>query len=143
MAGVLQMQTESSIVIKRGLEEVFSVMQDIERWPDFLSSHKNLQIIRKGIEGVMIGWGGIIRWRSIITIDKENKRIKMETLNWPVKGLVGEWRFKEIEEGTEVRVLHLFNSKTPFIHSLLEKLSERIINKMDRDALKGLKEKIE
>lgn len=137
------MDLKHSIVIKGSVDKVFSVMSDVERWPEFLSSHQKVRIVSKEQNKMILEWIWKIKWRSLITIDPKDRKIRSELMNWPAKGLTADWIFEEIPEGTKMTAIHNFNPKAPIIGGLLKLIAKEILNKMSPNTLKALKERIE
>jgi ribosome-associated toxin RatA of RatAB toxin-antitoxin module len=114
-------KVENAIYIKAKMERVFSVVSDFEAWPQFVPMYKEVKVVeRKDSKMVIERKGDVggreVFWRSEVELIPPDL-IRSRQVIGPIPDMEIEWRFEEVEEGTEVRVLHLFNSKTPFIHS--------------------------
>ncbi|MDI6703188.1 MAG: SRPBCC family protein [bacterium] len=135
------MHIENSIVIKGDIDKVFQVMADVERWPEFLSSHRKMDIISKEGNRIMIKREGMIKWRSIITI--KDRLMRSKQLEGPLRGLIAEWRFEETLEGTKMTLVHNFNYKISLGKLILEPIVARILKKIGNNTLRCVKKRVE
>ncbi|MDI6791701.1 MAG: SRPBCC family protein [bacterium] len=137
------MQTENSIAIKGSLEEVFSVMADVESWPLYLSSHRDMRILRKEEDMIEIERKGIIKWISVIEIDRENIQIKSDQIKGPVKGLKALWRFEELKGETKMVLEHSYHCQVSVIGWIIELIVAFALKKISNNTLKAVKERVE
>jgi len=142
------MQTENSIVIKGDIDEVFSVVQDVERYPEFMPQFKETEIIKKDGNKILvkrrIKIGCLpLDWQSEMVIGKD-RWIKFTHLTGLLRGMETEWRFKETEEGVEIRVFHNLEIKIPIVGRIITFiLWEAFIKKTAEIMLKKIKERVE
>ncbi|MDI6703194.1 MAG: SRPBCC family protein [bacterium] len=139
--------TEDTIVIKGNVDEVFEISSDVERYPEFIPTYKEVRILSKeGPEMIVereseAGY----KWRSRVFVDKDKRLIKAEQLEGPLKGMKIEWKFAEIDDGTRIVLTHDFEyKKVPLIGNLIGRLIvSRIVKKMATQTLEGVKRKVE
>lgn len=138
------MHTENSIIINGSMDDVFDVMTDVKRWPQFLSSHKKMDFDYLENGKIMVRRHGIIKWESVITIDQTNKSMKSNQCNGPLKGLIAVWKFEE-QEGhkTTMWLFHEFYLNLPLIGILIEALVSVILRRISNNTLKAVKKEVE
>lgn len=107
------MYIEHSIVIKGDLNNVFQLMADVESWHEnFPHVYRNeAKILKKEGGKLLIERDGVIKWKSFLTINRDNKLIQAEHLKGLTKGLIAIWKFEKIPEGTKMIATHKFKDK--------------------------------
>lgn len=142
---------ENSIIINEKLDKVFKVVQDIEKYPDFIPEFKSQKILTKEdnkivIERTVKVLGLPFTWISNGII-KKNESIKFEQIKGLLKGMSTEWIFEPIEERTKIKVIHTLDLKIPFpiIKDIIGRflIWDIFIKKIANKILENLKKKIE
>ncbi|MFH1562292.1 MAG: SRPBCC family protein [Nitrospirota bacterium] len=142
-------RTVNSILIKADMNRVFSVAADMEKYPEFIPSYKEVKVVsREGNKMIVERIGQVgkkaVKWKSCVTIEP-NKSIKAEQLEGPIKGMQIQWLFENTKDGVQITLTHDFEyKKIPLIGNLIGKLIvARIVKKMAEETLKGIKGRAE
>lgn len=93
-------------------EDMFALVADVERYPEFLPFCRNLRIVRRtpGEEGVEtlvadmeVGYKAIHeRFTTRVTLDRPRLRILVEYIDGPFRYLENRWMFRAAGAGSEV-----------------------------------------
>ncbi|HAW50273.1 TPA: hypothetical protein DCX16_04935 [bacterium] len=135
---------KSEIIINKSLDEVFQVVIDVERWGEFLPTHKNMKILSSEDNRILIEWRmSGLRLKTIITIDRTNKKMTTEQVSGLVKGLKAEYIFEEEENKTRLSLVHQFKSTTPIIGRLIELIVIKSLRKLRQNTLNRIRERVE
>lgn len=141
------MYMENSILIESDKMKVFDVIADVEKWPEFLAVHRNQEILsidkEDNVIKIALERRGKVKWRLLITIDKNNKAIVSRQTQGPVKGLEARWKFEELPQGTKLILIHKFNYKVFLIGKLMEVIAAKIIKRLARNTLRSIKRRVE
>lgn len=142
------MQTESSIVIKGGLEEVFSVVWNVERYPEFIPEFEQTKILEQDNERVVmerrikLGWFYPM-WRSEMKAEGK-KLIKFVHLSGILKEMETVWRFRETEGCVEIRTFHNFEVKIPILGRMITFIIwNAFVKRTAETMLKRMKKRVE
>lgn len=140
---------ENSILIKGNIERVFEIVQDVEKYSEFMPEFKEAKIYPINDNKFIVERKAKImnipfRWKSIVII-KRNKSIKFEHIEGILKGMWTEWIFEVINGKTKIKVIHQFVVKIPVIGDMIGKLIiwNFFIKKISNKMLERLKKKIE
>lgn len=142
-------RTVNSILIKADLNRVFSVAADMEKYPEFIPSYKEVKVVsREGNKMIVERIGQVgkktVKWKSCVMLEP-NKSIYAEQLEGPIKGMQIQWLFEDTRDGVKITLTHDFEyKKIPLIGSLIGKLIvAKIVKQMADETLKGIKIKVE
>ncbi|MDI6736424.1 MAG: SRPBCC family protein [bacterium] len=142
-------RTVNSILIKASIDRVFSVAADMEKYPEFIPSYKEVKVVnRDGNKMIVERLGQVgektVKWKSCVTLTPL-KSIQAEQLEGPIKGMQIQWLFEDTKEGVKIILIHDFEyKKIPLIGNLIGRLIvARIVKKMAEETLKGIKTKVE
>lgn len=140
---------ENNVIINENIDKVFEVSVDFERYPEFLPIYKEVKILEKQGDKMIVERKSIVgkkevKWRSSVIIEP-NKSIIAEQLEGPIPGMKIEWLFEEIAGKTKITLIHNFEyKKIPVIGHIIGKLIvAKIVCKMAEETLRGIKAKIE
>src|SRR3712207_2047000 len=102
----------STRVVKHTPEQMFDLVADVERYPEFLPLCEDLRIIRRSadeqgrevlVAAMSVGYKAVKEtFTSRVTLDRANRQILVEYLEGPFKRLENRWEFKPGAEGTAV-----------------------------------------
>jgi len=134
---------ENRILIDKPVDEVFKVVTDVAKWPEFLPSHRNMTIISQEEDKLLIEWKMKVKLKTSILIDRINKRMVTEQLSGLVKGLRAEYIFNGQSGKTTLCLIHSFSSKIPLMGRLVELIALNLVKKLALDTLKRIKSKVE
>jgi coenzyme Q-binding protein COQ10 len=98
--------------VKHTPVQMFDLVADVERYPEFLPLCESLRVIRRtqsgeGVETLVaamsVGYKAIKEsFTSRVTLDRPRLRILVEYVDGPFKFLENRWTFRVIPEGCEV-----------------------------------------
>lgn len=142
-------RTVNSILIKADIDRVFSVAADMEKYPEFIPSYKEVKVVsREGNKMLVerIGQVGkkMVKWKSCVMLEP-NSSIYAEQIEGPIKGMQIQWLFEDTKDGVQITLTHAFEyKKIPLIGNLIGRLIvARIVKQMADETLKGIKTKVE
>ena len=115
------METVDERVIRAPLRDVFDLARDVEHWPAYLSHYRYVRFREQATDG-----GGVVEmsanrpfgpanwptwWLSEMTVDHERPNVRFRHIGGMTTRMDVEWEFHSLpdEEGTHVRVVHLWN----------------------------------
>lgn len=143
-------RTENSVIVRAGIEEVFDLSNDIERWPELFTHYQSARILTR--EGNKITFelttlpgthSGSQRWRSSRIIDREKKKTwsEREDPKFPFEYIKMEWSYEEVEEGTRMTWVQEF--KMDPASGRTDDQGVEFMNTTIRREMQSVKEKIE
>ena len=99
----------STRVVKHTPEQMFALVADVERYPEFLPLCEDLRIVRRQTDGegrevlvaaMSVGYRAIREtFTSRVTLDRPNRAILVEYVDGPFKRLENRWEFKPLSGG--------------------------------------------
>jgi coenzyme Q-binding protein COQ10 len=102
----------STRVVKHTPEQMFALVADVERYPEFLPLCEDLRIVRRQtdaqgrevlVAAMSVGYKAIREiFTSRVTLDGPNRTILVEYVDGPFKRLENRWEFKPAGGGTSV-----------------------------------------
>lgn len=117
-------------------EQIFALVADIERYPEFLPWCKAARILKKESDNVLlaelvIGFKGITeRYTSHVMLEPHHT-IHAELVKGPFEHLMNLWKLSDTEDGrTQIDLELEFQFKTKLLDSLIGGLFERASEKM-------------
>ncbi|MFH1096852.1 MAG: SRPBCC family protein [Candidatus Desantisbacteria bacterium] len=139
---------KDSILIKQTLGQVFEIARDMEKLSEFIPEYKNVKTLNQGQDKIevevrikLMGIPIIFVSSGIIT---PNQSIRYEQIKGPLKGLITEWRFEQVESKTQLSVIHTLNLRIPVLGRFLEGMIYNLVIKhMASDLLVNLKKEAE
>ncbi|MFH0774356.1 MAG: SRPBCC family protein [bacterium] len=134
---------ENRILIDKPVDEVFKIVTDVARWPEFLPSHRNMTIISQEEDRLLIEWKMKVKLKTSILIDRINKRMVTEQLSGLVKGLKAEYKFSDQSGKTSLSLIHQVELKIPLIRRIIELIAIRSLMRLSPDTLNRIKNRVE
>ncbi len=141
-------RTVNSILIKADINRVFSVATDMEKYPEFIPSYKEVKVVsREGNKMIVERSGQVgkktVKWKSCVTLTPP-KSIHAEQLEGPIKGMQIQWLFEDTRDGVKITLTHDFEyKKIPLLGNLIGRLIvARIVKKMAEETLKGISKRV-
>jgi ribosome-associated toxin RatA of RatAB toxin-antitoxin module len=117
---------EHSVVIKCNIEKVYSIAEEIDKFPEFMPHVKTSNIIKRQGNKRQLEMSAVVNginshWISASTTEK-NKKITYKQVKGFCKVMCGEWLFKKAPEGTKITLIHDFGVGLPVIGNLIERI---------------------
>lgn len=126
---------EEMRVLPYSTAEMFSVVSDIEKYPEFVPGCAALRILERETKGdvetivaeMKVVFGGLGEtYKSKVTLDRKNNTVEACHLEGPFERLDTRWRFAPSELGSEVH----FKIDFAFRNPLLAAASNLVFDKM-------------
>lgn len=108
-------------------EQMYGIVADVERYPDFLPWCERLEILERERDGkieyitagMTIGYGGMHEsYVSRVELDSQALIIEAKHVNGPFKRLDTRWRFVPLDNGSEIHFLIDFAFKSALLSSV-------------------------
>lgn len=111
-----------SVLIWYSPEEMFALVTDVEKYPQFLPWCDHASVLERTEHGmkakVGIALGGLRKSFVTRNTHEQGRRVTMELVEGPFSRLDGDWRFHPVGDGTqracrvELLLSYSFDSKT-------------------------------
>jgi ribosome-associated toxin RatA of RatAB toxin-antitoxin module len=112
-------QIERSIVLPFTREQLFSLVSDIPRYPEFVPYCLDAKILNENqgvVEGSLrAGYKGLGYNFATQNTNQAPEQIKMKLLSGPFQRLEGDWFFDETAHGTQIRLKLTIVFKNPIL----------------------------
>lgn len=120
-------ESNKSIEFNYNAKELFDIVLDIEKYPDYIPWCKKINILKKNKNSIKANM--IVNYKllptqqfiSIVTYDVKNLLIKTQYIEGPLKNLDTLWKFVKIEKN---KTIVNFNIKFEFKNFFHQKISE-------------------
>ena len=120
-------ESNKSIELNYNAKELFDIVLDIEKYPDYIPWCKKINILKKNKNSIKANM--IVNYKllptqqfiSIVTYDMKNLLIKTQYIEGPLKNLDTIWKFVKIEKN---KTIVNFNIKFEFKNFFHQKISE-------------------
>ena len=120
-------ESNKSIEFNYNAKELFDIVLDIEKYPDYIPWCKKINILKKNKNSIKANM--IVNYKllptqqfiSIVTYDVKNLLIKTQYIEGPLKNLDTIWKFIKIEKN---KTIVKFNIKFEFKNFFHQKISE-------------------
>ena len=133
----------SSATIKKIIpckkEQLIEMVLDIEKYPEFVPWCIEGKIYEKNESSDLIVFKGDLKvgksilnetFSSHVTFHKEKDKIVVTNLDGPLRHLKYEWKFKEINNSTQLEFFIDFELKNPILNGIMKKSFELGLNKI-------------
>ncbi len=120
-------------------EQVFALVVDIEKYPEFLPGCRAVRIIERGADSfvgeVMVSFSHLTeRYSSRVTpvapTANREGRIEVALVEGPFKTLDNHWRFVPHGDGCEIHLALEFEFKSKLLDKMIGGMFERACSKM-------------
>ena len=120
-------------------EQLVKMVLDIEKYPEFVPWCIEGKIYDKNESTDLITFNGDLKvgksilnetFRSQVSYYKEKDNIIVTNLDGPLKHLKNEWKFKEINNSTQLEFFIDFELKNPILNGIMKKSFELGLNKI-------------
>lgn len=139
---------EEAIEVKMNVAEIFPIISDFERYPEFMENCKKVTVLERG-EGYTISeWinevdGRTLKWTERDDIKPEENKIEFEMLKGDLKWYGGFWRLEPDGAKTNVVLNVGFEIGIPMLSALLNPLFTKKLRDNMIQMLSDLKKKAE
>ena len=120
-------------------EQLVEMVLDIEKYPEFVPWCMEGKIYDKNESTDLITFNGDLKvgksilnetFSSQVSYYKEKDKIIVTNLDGPLKHLKNEWKFKEINNSTQLDFFIDFELKNPLLNGIMKKSFELGLNKI-------------
>ena len=120
-------------------EQLVEMVLDIEKYPEFVPWCMEGKIYDKNESADLITFNGDLKvgksilnetFSSQVSYYKEKDKIIVTNLDGPLKHLKNEWKFKEINNSTQLDFFIDFELKNPILNGIMKKSFELGLNKI-------------
>ncbi|MFO1187961.1 MAG: type II toxin-antitoxin system RatA family toxin [Alphaproteobacteria bacterium] len=120
-------------------DQVFDLVADIERYPDFLPWCEALKVLSRETSGhtellvaeMTVGFNVYReRFKTEVTLDRAARRISIRYLKGPFKRLENDWRFEPDGEGTRVDFDIAYEFRSPALQMLVGFFFEEALRRL-------------
>jgi hypothetical protein len=128
-----RMTTVDELIVRAPLPVIFTLAADVERWPSHLAHYRYVRFHERASDG-----GGLVEmsanrpfgnanwptmWTSLMSVtppgDAAPPAIRFRHVRGVTAGMDVEWTFVPVENGTLVRIVHVWNGPSwPLIGEL-------------------------
>lgn len=113
------METVDERLVRAPVPVTFDVVRAVEEWPAHLRHYRFVRFRERAADG-----GGIVEmaanrpfgpigwptwWLSEMAVDRVAPAIRFRHIGGITKGMDVEWSFRAVEQGTQVRLLHVWD----------------------------------
>ena len=119
--------------------QLIEMVLDIEKYPEFVPWCIEGKIHDKNESQDLITFNGDLKvgksilnetFSSHVSYFKEKDKIIVTNLDGPLKHLKNEWKFKEVNNATQLEFFIDFELKNPILNSIMKKSFELGLNKI-------------
>ena len=130
-------ESNKSIEFNYNAKELFDIVLDIEKYPDYIPWCKKINILKKNKNSIKANM--IVNYKllptqqfiSIVTYDVKNLLIKTQYIEGPLKNLDTIWKFVKIEKNKTIVNFYIkFEFKNFFHQKISEVFYSLVENKM-------------
>lgn len=140
-------RVEKSVSINAPAEKVFEVLQQAESFAQFLPHAKNVQVLERTENSVLLDWeviapgvGMPVRWKSRHVIDAATHTVSMQPEGDALVKLRGEWRVEPEGAGSKLVAALDYEANVP---PMFAGLAQNAVNTIIQDWLNGFKQRAE
>ena len=120
-------------------EQLVEMVLDIEKYPEFVPWCIEGRVLDKNESADLITFNGDLKvgksilnetFSSHVSYYKEKDIIIVTNLDGPLKHLKNEWKFKEVNNATQLEFFIDFELKNPILNGIMKKSFELGLNKI-------------
>ena len=121
--------------------QLIEMVLDIQKYPEFVPWCIEGKIFNKNESLDLITFNGDLKvgksilnetFSSLVSYHKEKDKIIVTNLSGPLKHLKNEWRFKEINNNTQLEFFIDFELKNPILNGIMKKSFEIGLTKISK-----------
>jgi ribosome-associated toxin RatA of RatAB toxin-antitoxin module len=113
------METLDERLVRAPVRTIFEIVREVEQWPGLLAHYRHVRFRERATDG-----GGIVAmsanrpfgivnwptwWLSEMSVDDAAPAVRFHHIGGVTKGMDVAWSFHEVEQGTHVRLLHVWD----------------------------------
>ncbi|MFH1202232.1 MAG: SRPBCC family protein [Candidatus Omnitrophota bacterium] len=139
---------QSQILVKKGREEIFNLLKDMERFPEFMRDVKSLHILEHVDNKLITKWqieieNTAITWKEEDVFDDKNYTLKFHMLEGDYQEYQGSWRLEPHSGTTRIKIDAVFDWGIPVLERFVANVLERKARLAFEGMLKSIKKRLE
>ena len=137
-------ESNKSIEFNYNAKELFDIVLDIEKYPDYIPWCKKINILKRNKNSIKANM--IVNYKllptqqfiSFVTYDEKNLLIETQYIEGPLKNLDTIWQFVKIEKN---KTIVKFNIKFEFKNFFHQKISEVFFSLVENKMMESFEER--
>ncbi|MCS7186769.1 MAG: SRPBCC family protein [Armatimonadota bacterium] len=134
-------------VARAGVEQVFAVARQVERFPEWLDYVTAIRVLERSDDGrvVISQWEASVpmfglkaKWVERDEWDEEKKVCHFALQEGDLDKYEGDWYFEPHPEGTKMRLVVSYEYRVPIGGALVQQLVRKIVEQMVQKLLEGI-----
>ncbi len=139
---------EEQIDIKMDPAQLFPIISDFERYPEFMADVQKVTVLERGdgwstSEWINLAAGRTIKWVEKDFVKPDENRIDFELVKGDLKTFEGFWLLEPNGESAKLTLRISFEFGIPMLAPLLHPLLAKILRENIKQMLTGLKKRAE
>lgn len=136
---------EETIVVKGNSPQIYQLVKDVERYPEFIPDVKAVRILSAGQTARITKWHAVIdgvefRWVEQDELDDKNLTVRYHLLEGDLEKFEGEWRVRGEGDYTVVTLRIDYELGIPAFEEVLGPLLFEKVLMNARNLLRGIKQ---
>ena len=137
-------RSSKKIVINHKAKDLYSIVLDIEKYPDYIPWCKKINILKRNKNSIKANM--IVNYKllptqqfiSFVTYDEKNLLIETQYIEGPLKNLDTIWQFVKIKKN---KTIVNFNIKFEFKNFFHQKISEVFFSLIENKMMESFEER--
>jgi coenzyme Q-binding protein COQ10 len=126
-------------IVPYSAEEMFDLVADIEKYPEFIPHCIGLRVVSNEVASgagliladMIVAYGAFReRFRTEVELDREGSRIAANYVEGPFRRLHNLWRFRDLDEGSEIDFLIDFQLRSVLLQATASAMFEAVFARM-------------
>ena len=134
-------RVEVEQVLPARLEEVYQVLRDMERFPEFMKSVESITVRERGTDYTVTEWIARLQGARFRWVERDQflpERIVYRQVEGDLKTFEGEWRLSSEGQATRVTLVTDFEFGIPMLSQLLNPVAKVAIRENARAMLDAI-----
>lgn len=141
---------EEKIEVKGNIEEIFQLVSDVEKFPDFMEDVESVDILEEGDDWKISKWNTKADRRKIIWTEKDfikpqENRVDFELVEGDLKSYWGFWQLGKTDNAELINITFAidFEFGMPIIAPLIHPILARVLRANMKQMLLAIKNQFE
>jgi coenzyme Q-binding protein COQ10 len=139
---------EVSKLVKQDKNKVYSILKNMEEFPQFMKGVKKLSIIERDDNRLVTHWeveidGAIVMWKEEDIFDDKETTINFKMIEGDYKSYGGNWRVEDAPKGAKITIIANFDWGIPNFERYVGPVLERKARVSLKRMLKAIGERLE
>jgi coenzyme Q-binding protein COQ10 len=139
---------EVSKLVKQDKNKVYSILKNMEEFPQFMKGVKKLSIIERDDNRLVTHWeveidGAIVMWKEEDIFDDKETTINFKMIEGDYKSYGGNWRVEDAPKGAKITIIANFDWGMPVFEELVGNILCRKARKALRSMLNAIKNRLD